>query len=172
MTPALRTVAIVALAYVGIVVAFESSLGWLQPRAGSTMVITTFDGNGSALDRVVSRLESDGRLYVASNHWPRSWYRRALQNPAVQITIDGERRDYQAVPVTGAERDRVEAEHRLGLGLRILTGFPPRYFVRLDPRPPSASNSSSPSGNLAWHGCRGSDQGPRQAGRPRVPIAA
>jgi uncharacterized pyridoxamine 5'-phosphate oxidase family protein len=133
MTRALRIVAILVLVYVGIVVAFESSIGWLQPRAGSTLVITTFR-NGTPHDRVVSRLESDGRLYVASNHWPRSWYRRALENPAVKITIDGERRDYQAVPVTGDERDRVDADHRLGVGFRILTGFPPRHFLRLDPR--------------------------------------
>ena len=135
MARALRIAAIVVLVYVGIVVAFESFLGSLQPTSGSTIVITTFDRSGTPQDRVVSRLESNGRLYVASNHWPRSWYRRALENPAVQITVDGEWRDYRAVPVTDdMEHDRVEAENRLGLGLRILTGFPPRYFVRLDPR--------------------------------------
>jgi len=134
MAPALRIAAIVALVYVGIVVAFESSIGYLQPTSGSTLVITTFDRNGTPRDRVVSRLEAGGRLYVAANHWPRSWYRRALENPAVQVTVDGERHDYRAVPVTGAEQDRVAAENRLGLGFRILTGFPPRYFVRLDPR--------------------------------------
>ena len=130
----LRIAAIVALVYVGIVVAFESSLGYLQPKSGSTLVITTFDRNGTPHDRVVSRLESGGRLYVAANHWPRAWYRRALENPAVQVTVDGQRRDVRAVPVTGEEHDRVNAENRLGVGFRILTGFPPRYFVRLDPR--------------------------------------
>jgi len=134
MAPALRIAAIVALVYVGIVVAFESSIGYLQPTGGSTLVITTFDRKGTPHDRVVSRLESGGRLYVASNHWPRSWYRRALENPAVQITVDGEKGDYRAVPVTGVEHDRVGAENPLGVGFRILTGFPPRYFVRLDPR--------------------------------------
>jgi len=134
MARALRIAAIAVLVYVGIVVAFESFLGYLQPTGGSTLVITTFDQSGTPQDRVVSRLESNRRLYVASNHWPRSWYRRALENPSVQITIDGERGDYKAVPVTGVEHDRVEAENRLGVGLRILTGFPPRYFVRLDPR--------------------------------------
>jgi hypothetical protein len=134
MARALKIAAIVLLVYVGIVVAFESLLGYLQPSTGSTLVITTFDRNGRPHDRVVSRLESDGRLYVAANHWPRAWYRRALKNPAVQITVDGEKGDYQAVPVTGEEHDRVDAENRLGVGFRILTGFPPRYFVRLDPR--------------------------------------
>jgi len=131
---ALKIVAIVVLVYVGIVAAFESLIGTLQPKSGSVLVITTVDGDGTSHDRVVSRLESDGRLYVAANHWPRAWYRRALANPEVQATIDGKKSDYRAVPVTGAEHDRVESEHRHGVVFRILTGFPPRYFVRLDPR--------------------------------------
>ena len=131
---ALKIVVIGVLVYVGIVVAFESLIGTLQPTAGTTLVITTFDAEGTPHDRVVSRLASDGKLYVAANHWPRAWYRRALAKPEVQATIDGEKRDYLAVPVTGAEHDRVNSDNSLGLGFRILTGFPPRYFLRLDPR--------------------------------------
>jgi hypothetical protein len=130
----LKIVAVLALAYVGVVVAFESLIGYFQPRAGSTLVITTFDPDGAPHDRVVARLESDGHLYVAANHWPRAWYRRALENPDVQVTLDGEERNYRAVPVTGAEDDRVERENSLGVVFRILTGFPPRHFLRLDPR--------------------------------------
>jgi hypothetical protein len=130
----LKIVAIVLLVYVGIVVAFESLIGYFQPSAGSTIVITTFDGDGTPHDRVVSRLDSDGRLYVAANHWPRAWYDRALQNPEVQVTQDGEKSDYLAVPVSGAEHDRVDGDNRLGVVFRFVTGFPPRYFVRLDPR--------------------------------------
>jgi hypothetical protein len=129
-----KIVAIAGLVYVGVVFGFESLIGYFQPRAGSTLVITTFDREGTPHERVVSRLETDGRLYVAANHWPRAWYERALENPEVQVTLDGERRDVRAVPVAGAEHDRVEGEHRLGVVFRILTGFPPRYFVRLDPR--------------------------------------
>jgi hypothetical protein len=131
---ALRIVAVVLLVYVGIVAAFESLIGVLQPSAGATLVITTFDEAGAAHDRVVSRLESEGRLYVAANHWPRAWYRRTLANPEVQATIDGKKGDYRAVPVTGVEHDRVDGANSLPLAFRILTGFPPRYFVRLDPR--------------------------------------
>ena len=130
----LKIAAIVALVYVGIVVAFESLIGYFQPTPGSTLVITTFDQDETPHDRVVSRLESDGHLYVAANHWPRAWYKRALENPEVQVTLDGENGDYRAVPVTGAEHDRVDRENGLGMVFRILTGFPPRYFVRLDPR--------------------------------------
>lgn len=131
---ALKIAAIVVLVYVGIVAGFESLIGVLQPSGSSTLVITTFDANGTPHERVVARLESDGKLYVAANHWPRAWYRRALENPNVQATIDGAKRDYTAVPVTGAEHDRVNSDNRLGIGFRFLTGFPPRYFVRLEPR--------------------------------------
>jgi hypothetical protein len=130
----LKIVGIVVLVYMGIVVVFESLIGYFQPADGSTLVITTFDEEGTPHDRVVSRLESDGQLYVAANHWPRAWYNRALENPEVQVTLDGEKGDYQALPVTGVEHDRVNGENGLGVFFRILTGFPPRYFVRLDPR--------------------------------------
>ena len=107
---ALKIAAVVVLVYVGIVVAFESLIGYFQPAAGSILVITTFDGDGTPHDRVVSRLESDGQLYVAANHWPRAWYDRALENPDVEVTLDGEKGDYRAVPVpvTGADHDRVD----------------------------------------------------------------
>jgi hypothetical protein len=131
---ALRIVAIVVLVYVGIVVTFESLIGYFQPADGSTLIITTFDGDGTAHDRVVSRLESDDQLYVAANHWPRAWYNRALGNPEVQATLESGKGDYRAVPIAGAEHDRVDGEHSLPVVFRILTGFPPRYFVRLDPR--------------------------------------
>ena len=130
---AFKIVATAVLVYLGIIAAFESLIGYLQPTPGSTLVITTFDGDGTPHDRVVSRLESDGRLYVAANHWPRAWYSRALENPEVKVTLDGEKGDYRGVPVTGVEHDRVDSENSLGVAFRILTGFPPRYFVRLEP---------------------------------------
>ena len=131
---ALKIIVIVVLVYVGIVVAFESLIGYFQPDGESTLVITTFDGDGVSHDRVVSRLESDGQLYVAANHWPRAWYNRALENPEVEVTLDAEKGDYRAIPVEGAEHDQVDRENSLPVVFRILTGFPPRYFVRLDSR--------------------------------------
>lgn len=131
---AARLLAIVLVGYVALVAAFESLIGVLQPEGGSTLVITTTGEDGARHDRVVSRLEVDGRLYVAANHWPRAWYERALERPEVDVTLEGERSPYRAVPVAGEEHAQVEAEHGLGLGFRFLTGFPPRYFLRLDPR--------------------------------------
>jgi hypothetical protein len=130
---AVKIFAILFLVYVGIVAAFESLLGYFQPAGQSTLVITTTDDDGSASDRVLSRLESNGHVYVSVNHWPRAWYHRALDNPNVQVTLDGDKGDYVAVSVTGEEYDRVSGENKQGAVFRILTGFPPRHLVRLDP---------------------------------------
>lgn len=129
-----KLLAILALVYVAIVVAFESLIGYFQPEGGDTLTITTVDGDGEASERVLSSLDYDGRLYVAANHWPRQWYREALANPEVEVTRDGNRGEYLAVGVEGAEHDAVDAAHPLGAVVRFLTGFPPRYFVRLEPR--------------------------------------
>ena len=118
---ALKIVAILFLVYVGIVAAFESLLGYFQPAGGSTLVITTISEDGTPHDRVLARLESDGQLYVAANHWPRAWYNRALENPSVQATFAGEKGSYLAVPVTEEEHDRVDGENSLGVIFRILT---------------------------------------------------
>ena len=131
---AAKLIAISFLVYVGIVVTFESSIGYFQPAGETTLVITTTAEDGTPHDRVLSRLESDGQLYVAANHWPRAWYNRALKNPKVQVTVEGEKEDYLAVPVSEEVHDRVNSENSHGVMFRILTGFPPRYFVRLDPR--------------------------------------
>ena len=131
---AAKIIAIVLVVYVGIVIAFESLLGYFQPANQSTLVITTTDADGSSHDRVVARLRSNGQLYVAANHWPRAWFRQTSTNPAVEIEMDGVRSSYTAVPVAGEEHDRVDDDNGLGFVFRVLTGFPPRYFVRLEPR--------------------------------------
>lgn len=131
-----RAIAVALLVYVAIVAAFESMIGTLQPQAGSTLVITTRAEDGTAHDRVVSRLESGGQLYVAANHWPRAWYHRLLAKPDVQVTIDGVTGDYQAVAVDAAseEHTRIGSDNPVPAWFRFVTGFPPRYFVRLEPK--------------------------------------
>ncbi len=123
---------IVLVSYVLIVVAFESLIGFFQPEAPDTLVLTTLDKDGAAIDRVLQSLHSDGQLYVAANHWPRAWHRRALANPRVQVTRGGETRNHMAVRVTGDEYARVASEYPRPFTFLLLTGFPPRHFVRLD----------------------------------------
>ena len=130
---AVKRIVISLVVYIGIVFTFESLIGFFQPADESTLVITTTAEDGTSNDRVLSRLESNGLLYVAANHWPRAWYNQALKNANVQATVDGVKKNYLAVPVTGEEHDRVDTDNSLGVPFRILTGFPPRYFFRLDP---------------------------------------
>lgn len=129
-----RYLIILALLYAGLVAAFETWLGYSQPQSDHHIVISTFDTDGTKHDRVVTMLESDGKEYVAVNHWPRAWWYRTKSNPNIEVTRDGETKPYTAVQVSGAEHDQVQADNPTGLTFRILTGFPPRYFVRLDPR--------------------------------------
>ena len=117
--------------YIGLVVLFESWLGYSQPTNANSLVITTFK-DVEAKDRVLSAVNNDGKLYVSANHWPRAWYRQTLSNPKVEVMYQGEKNSYLAVPVEGNEHKRLMEEHAHPLTFRILTGFPPRYFLRLD----------------------------------------
>ena len=66
----------------------------------------------------------------------------------MQATIEDVKRDFRAVPVQGEEHDRVQNEHPHGLVFLFLTGFPPRYFVRLDPvqeAPPAGAAPVTPA---------------------------
>jgi hypothetical protein len=133
--------AILLVAYVGVVIAFEAlvvTMGARQAARGvqpgeDWIAITTTDANGSS-ETVVAGVESNEQLYVSTNHWPRGWYRRALENPDVDVTRAGERLACRAVPVTGVERERIARDYRLPVAIRFLTGFPRRSFLRLDRR--------------------------------------
>jgi len=133
-------------AYLGLIVLFEAVVvlfGARQAASGAHpptpfVVIGTAHSRGSR-GTVVAAVEVDGHLYVAANHWPRGWLRRALRSPEVEITRGGERCQYIAAPVAGEERERVAREYALPLAIRILTGFPPRAFLRLDPAGPASA---------------------------------
>ena len=135
---ALKWLGIVAAFYVSFVVVFETGyLGIYQPSFEDSgipmLVLTTTDDSGKSRDRMLARMETDGKLYVSAHHWPRGWYKRALKNPNVRIKIHDMVSDYIAVPVDGEEFERVAAEHPLPLPVRFLMGFPPpREILRLD----------------------------------------
>jgi hypothetical protein len=129
----LKIIVILLVLYALLVVLFESSLGYFQPESASTLQIATINADGTVNQRILARIDSAGQLYVAANHWPRAWYREALATPSVEVNLESGQGSYIAVPVEGAEHDSVNADNSLGLMFRILTGFPPRYFLRLDP---------------------------------------
>ena len=128
-----KWIAIALGAYVGLVVVFESLLGYFQPASETTLVITTTNADGETNDRVLARIEVDDTLYVAVNHWPRAWYHATQANPRVHIKSPHEDAAYNAVQITGAEYDKVNNARALGFGFRFLTGFPQRHILRLDP---------------------------------------
>jgi len=141
----MRVVKLIAIAlgiYLALVVAFESLVGVMGARHAnrgvqpgeSWLVIKTTDADGNTNDTVVAGVESGGQLYVAANHWPRGWYNQAVKNPDVEITRGGEKTARRAVPVAGEERVRIARDYTMPWALRFLTGFPPRSFLRLDPR--------------------------------------
>ena len=112
-----------------------------EPLAGleigriAAIVITTTDDKGQLTDRMLARFNStDGKIYVSAHHWPRGWYKEAIKNPNVKGTIDGEVKDYLAVPVEGDEFEMVARGFPLRLPVKIMMGFPPkRQILRLDP---------------------------------------
>jgi hypothetical protein len=130
---AVIVVALLAIAYVAQVVYFEARLGYNQPENQSTIVVATFDEEQNRHERVVRLVEINGSAYVAANHWPRAWYRQALENPRIEVKMDNEFEPYIAVPLEGAEEERIRAVYTVNLEFRFRTGFPPRYFLRLDP---------------------------------------
>ena len=127
----LRIVGVLFGIYILIVIAFESLLGYYQPEGGNTIVITTYEGD-EGTDRVVTESASVGQRFIAENHWPRAWYYRLLDNPRVTVAKEDMVTEHLAVAVEGDEHDRVQADNPTGIVFRLLTGFPPRYFVRLD----------------------------------------
>jgi hypothetical protein len=129
----LIVVAGLLLFYVYQVVSFEMRLGRNQPENPSTIVIATFNADNERHERVLRLVEIDGHAYVAAQHWPRAWYRQALARPEIEVKMDDVFAPYRAVPVEGAEDERVRGIYTVTWRFRYQTGFPPRRFLRLDP---------------------------------------
>ncbi len=122
-----------ALVYVGFVALMEGLVGYIQPQMDIGVTLTTTDDEGRKLDRILAGARLEGKLYVASNHWLRGWYKRALANPNVFVELDGVRGAYRAVPIKGEERARIANAYSMGFVLRFICGFAPSKFLRLDP---------------------------------------
>lgn len=60
-------------------------------------------------------------------------WRNVLENPRVQMTMDGTTGDYIAVPVEDEEPERVTTEIGNGIVFKIRVWFAPQRFLRLDP---------------------------------------
>lgn len=129
-------IGVLFLGYVAYVINFEVQLGINQPQGSTSLVIATLSGDNERHERVLRLEQIDGNNYIAANHWPRSWYSQARDNPNVEVKMPGEDsfEPYLAVPLEGAELDHISEVYSFGFEFRFRTGFPPRYFLRLDPR--------------------------------------
>ena len=133
----LKIFLILVAVYIGIVVVFESLLGYYQPRGEDNLVITYTDGDGAETKRVLSLFASEGDLYLAANHWPRAWFSEVQSNPSVHIEFgeahSGDSGNFTTTLIAGADHDRVLNDNRIPFVGRFLMGFPPREFLRIDP---------------------------------------
>jgi len=120
--------------YILSIVWFEANLGYNQPQGSTSLVIATFNEGNERHERVLRLEQLDGENYIAANHWPRAWYKQALSNPDVEVKMPGTDsfQPFLVVPIEGAEEERVSEAYAVGFEFRFRTGFPPRYFLRLD----------------------------------------
>jgi len=133
-TKLLTVLALSFAGYVCFVALLEVAIWRFQPEMPGQVILTTTDREGKESSRTLAGFEHKSRLYVSSNHWLRGWYRAALSNPDVEITVDGETKPYRATRVQGSERDELSAAYTMGFVLRFICGFAPSRFLLLEPR--------------------------------------
>ena len=127
-------IATVLVVYVCLVAILEGLIGYFQPDMEGGVKLITTDSGGRESDRMLAGFRIDERLYVSSNHWLRGWYHQALANPEVHAVVDGQRQRFTVVRVEGDERARLSDAYKMGFILRLVCGFAPSRFLRLDPR--------------------------------------
>jgi len=121
----------IAAAYVLIILILELLIWRTQPAMDSGVTLTIKDGN-ETITRVLYGHEAGGSLYVSSNHWFRSWYWAALRNPEIQVVYAGEVTTRIAKAVTPDSKDGELASYEMGFILRLICGFAPRKFLKLE----------------------------------------
>jgi len=123
----------ILVGYIILLLLLEAVIWKVQPgmENGVTLFVTV---DSTIVARKLYGFQFDGDLYVSSNHWFRKWYYAVMANPLVEVEHDGETKPCTAVPVEGDERGRVANGYKMGFVLRLMCGFAPRRFLRLDPR--------------------------------------
>ena len=84
----IKVLLIVVLVYVGFVALMEALIGYIQPQMDEAVRLTTTDAEGRTSERMLAGAKLEGKLYIASNHWLRGWYHRALAEPGVLADVD------------------------------------------------------------------------------------
>ena len=118
--------------YVLLLLLLEAVIWKVQPSMDNGVTLHVNRG-GSRFTRKLYGFEYGDKLYVSSNHWFRRWYHAILDNPQIDVEQSGEKNPFLAVPIDGEERAEVNREYKMGFILRMMCGFAPRRFLRLDP---------------------------------------
>ena len=120
--------------YAALVLLAEALIWRFQPTMDGGVTLIVDPRGERPITRNLYGFDRDGTLFVASNHWFRSWYHAAIERPDVDVTVGGETGRYSATPVTGEDQARLTEEYSLGFVLRLLCGFAPSRFLRLTPQ--------------------------------------
>lgn len=120
------------IVYIALLLLLELAIWKLQPSmdSGVTLLIGSED---TVTSRKVYGFEHEGGLYVSSNHWFRSWYHAVLKNPIIDVECSGKIKPYKAILLEGDDRERIANAYQMSLIFRLLCGFAPRRFLKLEP---------------------------------------
>ena len=129
----LQIILIVIAGYVALLLLLEAVVWKVQPNMDSGVTLFVSRGD-DVLTRKLYGFKHHNKLYVSSNHWFRQWYQAVLENPNIDVEHEGEAKPYTAVPISGDERAEIARAYKMGFVLRLMCGFAPRRFLRLDPR--------------------------------------
>jgi hypothetical protein len=91
---------------VGIILLFESSIGYSRSQGPNTLLLSVKDNSDEARDQFLSAFELNGQLYFSVNHWPRQWYERVLDKPEGTLTYRGESTNTAVVPIAAGSELR------------------------------------------------------------------
>ena len=123
----------VGAGYLILVLLLEAVIWKVQPDMDGVVTLHVNTGD-TIVKRKLYGLEYNSTLYVSSNHWFRKWYHAIVENPDIKV----ERADtvglYTATPIDGDEHTQVALQYNMGFILRLLCGFAPQRFLRLDAR--------------------------------------
>ena len=130
----LEILVFVALGYAALLLCLELIVWKIQPNMEGVVTLHINTGE-TVVSRKLYGLEFNNSLYVASNHWFRSWFHAALAHPDIKVERGEITARYSVTPVEGDEHQQVADEYDMGLPLRIACGFAPQRFLRLDRLP-------------------------------------
>ena len=126
--------------YLILAVGFGLTVGYLQPQREETVVLITTDSNGTKYERVLTpRQDESGQLWLVSGQWSRSWYRRALEYPEIELRRGSEVSAYRAMPGDDGDVARLRALYTKGMSPtevffgRAMFLFAPAKVLKLEP---------------------------------------